>query len=69
MRYPGPMLILHGSGDPHVPVAAARAHHRLVQQSELRVIDGSHFLVFQRPQMLAQPLEGFLRQVNALAPQ
>ena len=68
MRYAGPMLILHGSGDPLVPVAAARTHHRLVPQSELRVVNGDHFLVFERPETLIQPLETFLRRVNVSAP-
>ena len=69
MHYVGPMLILHGADDPLVPVAAAWTHHRLVPQSELRVVDGDHFLVFERPEALAQPLESFLWRVNLPAQQ
>lgn len=43
-RYRGPMLILHGQSDPLVPLSAAEEHHRLVPQSRLVVLDGSHFL-------------------------
>ena len=43
-RYQGPMLILHGRDDPLVPLSAAVEHHRLVPQSRLVVLEGSHFL-------------------------
>ncbi len=59
-RYKGPMLIVHGDADPMVSVAAAREHHRLVPQSELRVLHGNHFLVFQRPAAIAGPVLEFL---------
>jgi len=59
-NYAGPMLIIHGSSDPMVPVAAALEHHRIVKQSELVVFDGNHFMVFERPQAIAEPLERFL---------
>jgi pimeloyl-ACP methyl ester carboxylesterase len=49
MRYAGPLLIIHGSTDPMVPIQAAREHHRMVPLSELIVLDGSHFMVFERP--------------------
>ena len=62
------MLILHGAGDPLVPVEAARTHHQLVPQSELRVLDGDHFMAFEHPEALIQPLETFLRRVNVSAP-
>ena len=66
-RYRGRMLILHGTRDSLVPVAAAIEHHRLVPQSELRIIDGNHFMVFLRPWMIAKPLEDFLRLVAQTA--
>jgi pimeloyl-ACP methyl ester carboxylesterase len=46
------MFILHGRSDPLVPVAAAVEHHRLAPQSELKIIDGDHFMVFRRPKVI-----------------
>ena len=66
-RYKGPMLILHGNRDPLVPVAAAMEHHQLVPQSRLRVIDGDHFMVFQRPGVIIKPMEDFLRHIAQTA--
>jgi pimeloyl-ACP methyl ester carboxylesterase len=64
MRYRGPMLIVHGSSDTMVPVQAMREHHRIVAQSELTVVEGNHFIVFERPGAIAQPLESFLQRVQ-----
>jgi pimeloyl-ACP methyl ester carboxylesterase len=65
-RYRGPMLIVHGNHDPHVPLGAALEHHRLVPSSELVVLDGDHYMVFQRPAVIAAPLIRFLdREYNA----
>ena len=61
-KYQGPMLILHGRRDPLVPVAAALEHHRLVPQSDLRILDDNHFMVFQRPEVIAPPLCDFLQR-------
>ena len=66
-RYKGPMLILHGNRDPLVPVAAAMEHHQLVPQSQLKVIDGDHFMVFQRPRVILEPMEDFLRLIAQAA--
>jgi pimeloyl-ACP methyl ester carboxylesterase len=62
MRYHGPMLILHGTEDGHVPVAAAWEHHQLVPQSEMQILDDNHFIVFQRPWLIRERLEGFLNR-------
>lgn len=59
-RYGGPMLILHGENDILVPFEAAQEHHRIVPQSQLVAFDANHFLVFRRPQLLADPLERFV---------
>ena len=59
-RYQGPMLIIHGTQDRNVPVAAAYEHHRLVPQSELVIFEGNHFATFERPQVIAPPLIAFL---------
>ena len=61
-NYKGPMLIIHGRRDPLVPVAAALEHHRLVRQSELKILDDNHFMVFRRPQVVLQPLNEFLQR-------
>ena len=66
-RYKGPMLIIHGTRDPLVPVAAALERHRLVPQSELTLIDGNHFMVFQRPSVIIRPLDDFLRLISQAA--
>jgi pimeloyl-ACP methyl ester carboxylesterase len=66
-RYKGPMLILHGNRDPLVPVAAAMEHHQLVPQSQLRVIDGDHFMVFQSPGVIIEPMKDFLRLIAQAA--
>jgi pimeloyl-ACP methyl ester carboxylesterase len=58
--YRGPMLILHGKNDANVPLSAAQEHHRLVPQSQLVVFESNHFMMFQRPEMLAGPLKKFL---------
>ncbi len=59
-RYRGPMVILHGTRDRNVPVAAAREHHRLVPQSEIVEFDDDHFMALMRPSMFAPPLAAFL---------
>lgn len=59
-QYRGPMLILHGEHDHNVPPSAAQEHHRLVPQSQMVVFDSNHFMIFQRPEILAKPLKTFL---------
>ena len=64
-RYAGPMLILHGVKDPLVTPAAAHEHARLVPQSELVMYRGDHFMVFQHPEMIEEPLTDFIQRVEA----
>jgi pimeloyl-ACP methyl ester carboxylesterase/membrane protein DedA with SNARE-associated domain len=61
-----PLLILHGRDDPLVPVRAAEEHHRIVEHSELVVLDASHFLVFSRSgsQRLAAEIRPFLERFS-----
>jgi pimeloyl-ACP methyl ester carboxylesterase len=59
-RYHGPMLILHGTRDRNVPIAAAREHHRLVPQSDLIEFDADHYMAFQHPEKYSEPLARFL---------
>jgi pimeloyl-ACP methyl ester carboxylesterase len=63
--YRGPMLIVHGSRDRNVPLAAAMEHHRLAPQSELIVLDSNHFMIFQRPGLVAGPLNQFLGDLRS----
>jgi pimeloyl-ACP methyl ester carboxylesterase/membrane protein DedA with SNARE-associated domain len=65
MSYSGPMLILHGSHDPLVPIEAAREASRLVPQSELHILPSNHFMVFQDPRPLEPFLGDFLDRVEA----
>ena len=63
--YAGPMLIVHGTGDVLVPAAAAEEHHRIVPQSEMVMLEGSHFMTFLEPDRIAPPIEDFLDRVEA----
>lgn len=62
--YSGPMLILHGSRDPLVPVEAAYEHARLVPQSKLYVYEGDHFTVFTNPGLVGKQILPFLDEVE-----
>jgi pimeloyl-ACP methyl ester carboxylesterase/membrane protein DedA with SNARE-associated domain len=60
-----PLRIQHGVHDMQVPVDAAREHSRIVPQSELRVWeDGSHFLIFTRPDEVAADVVDFVGRVE-----
>jgi pimeloyl-ACP methyl ester carboxylesterase/membrane protein DedA with SNARE-associated domain len=63
-RWPGPMLIVHGTRDPLVPIQAAREHARIVPQSELVVTSASHFMVFMEGPKIASLLSGFFERVD-----
>lgn len=63
-HYQNPMLIVHGKNDPLVPLAAAKEHHRLVPQSELKLFEGGHELIFSKPQIMANEIETFIQQVE-----
>jgi len=64
LKYNEPMLILHGREDELVPVEAAIEDSRLVPQSQLRLYDQNHFMVFDRDAMLSQPIDEFLRTAD-----
>jgi len=59
-----PTLILHGDRDVLVPVAAATEHARIVPQSELRVVSGSHFLLFVEGPAIGKAIVEFLDRVE-----
>lgn len=60
-----PVLIVHGTQDPLVPVEAAREHARLVPQSEFHELtEENHFMIFMRPEKVAPILTEFLAKVE-----
>jgi pimeloyl-ACP methyl ester carboxylesterase len=63
-RLDPPVLIVHGRRDPLVPVEAAIEHARLVPQSELRVFDENHFMLFADTAVVAPPVLAFLDRVD-----
>lgn len=58
--YRGPMLIIHGTRDRNVPIAAALEHHRIVRQSEIVEFNENHFMAFMHPSEFLDPLVQFL---------
>lgn len=60
-----PMLILHGSRDPLVSAAAATEHERLVPQSELQMLPGSHFMVFTDGDAIGRRMLEFIEKVES----
>jgi pimeloyl-ACP methyl ester carboxylesterase len=63
-RYRGPMLILHGIRERNVPIAAARAHHRLVHQSAIVEFNDNHFMAFKHPSAFVDQLVDFLNRMQ-----
>jgi pimeloyl-ACP methyl ester carboxylesterase len=63
-RLQAPTLIVHGRFDPLVPVEAAYEHARLVPQSELRLLDENHFMLFEDTPAVAPPIVEFLNRVD-----
>lgn len=55
------MLIVHGSDDAFVPLAAAYEHHRLVRRSAIRIFPGKgHLLIFDEPRAIAYAMNEFV---------
>ena len=63
-RYAGPMRIMHGRTDFLVPLPAAEEHHRIVPQSELAVLEASHFLLWTHPEEVAALTVEFVDSVE-----
>ena len=59
-----PLLVLHGERDFLVPPAAALEHHRIVPHSELTMLDGDHFMVFTRPEEMAERISRWVADVE-----
>jgi pimeloyl-ACP methyl ester carboxylesterase/membrane protein DedA with SNARE-associated domain len=62
-EFKSPMLIVHGQQDALVPVTAAREHFRIVPQSELKLYEGGHLMLFKRPDQLAEDIGDFIHRV------
>ena len=62
-QYRDPMLIIHGTRDRNVPIAAALEHHQLVPQSQIVELDDKHFMAFMHPLEFLDPLVHFLSAV------
>jgi pimeloyl-ACP methyl ester carboxylesterase/membrane protein DedA with SNARE-associated domain len=60
-----PVLIVHGERDFLVPPEAAIEHRRLVPQSELLMLDESHFFVFREGSEVAPRLAEFWTRVES----
>jgi len=63
-QYRGPMLIIQGTRDRNVPIAAALEHHKLVPQSQIVELDDNHFMAFMHPSEFLDPLVHFLNNVR-----
>ena len=59
-----PTQVVHGLGDPLVPVQAALEHGRLVPHSEVRLLDGGHFIVFTHGPEVAALIGRFVDRVE-----
>jgi len=64
-RFQAPMLIIQGESDDLVPPSIGPEHARLVPQSELLMIPGTHFMAFQHARELAVPIGSFIAKAEA----
>ena len=60
-----PTLIWHGNTDTLVPAVAAQEHYRLIPQSELRLFEGGHLLMFERPDLVVTTVSEFVSKVES----
>ena len=65
LGWQGPALVIHGTEDVLVPVAAAREHLRLLPQADSAIFDSDHFMPFAEPERLVAPIGAFVRKVEA----
>jgi pimeloyl-ACP methyl ester carboxylesterase/membrane protein DedA with SNARE-associated domain len=63
-EFDAPLLILHGQRDALIPVAAAQEHFRIVPQSELKLYDDGHLMVFNQTNQLADDIRDFIQRVE-----
>ena len=64
-RFEAPMLIIQGKQDDLVPPVIGPEHARIVPQSELLMLDGSHFMAFRRSTELAVSIADFIARAEA----
>ena len=65
LGWQGPALVIHGTRDPLVPIAAAREHLRLLPQADSAIFDTDHFMPFAEPARLVGPIASFVRRVES----
>ena len=65
LGWQGPALVIHGTEDVLVPVAAAREHLRLLPQADSAIFATDHFMPFAEPTRLVAPIGAFVRKVEA----
>jgi membrane protein DedA with SNARE-associated domain/pimeloyl-ACP methyl ester carboxylesterase len=65
-KFEPPLLILHGKRDALIPVAAAREHFRIVPQSELKLYDDGHLMLFNQTRLLADDIRDFIHRVETV---
>ncbi len=63
-EFEAPLLILHGRQDALIPVTAAQEHFRIVPQSELKLYDDGHLMVFNQNQQVADDIGYFIQRVE-----
>jgi pimeloyl-ACP methyl ester carboxylesterase len=59
-----PTQVVHGRSDLLVPVEAALEHGRLVPHSDMRLLDGGHFIVFSHGPEVESLIERFIDRVE-----
>jgi pimeloyl-ACP methyl ester carboxylesterase/membrane protein DedA with SNARE-associated domain len=59
-----PLLVLHGDRDFLVTPETALENHRIVAQSELQMLDRSHFMVFLDGPAMARRIADFIQRVE-----
>lgn len=59
-----PTLILHAEDDPLVPIEAAEEHFRIIPQSELVLLPGSHIFIISKPEITGPPIADFINRTE-----
>jgi pimeloyl-ACP methyl ester carboxylesterase/membrane protein DedA with SNARE-associated domain len=60
-----PTLILHAENDNLVPTEAALEHHRIIPQSELKLLEDGHMFIITRPDISVPPIVDFITRTEA----
>lgn len=59
-----PTLILHAEDDPMIPIEAAEEHFRIIPQSELVLLPGSHVFIISKPKITGSPMADFINRTE-----